>query len=259
MPVTVNASLQSLTLSATASQGAVLDGPMTTTVSSSTSMTPVLIHVVVISTSVSTSTSMTPLRLLDALMSTSVGAATSATGLMTIPAVMTTVVSISATAPALADPSYAWVVNWETNSSTTYENFAFNSFAQSLPGEYLGARADGIYVLDGDTDAGTSIQSSINFGRLDFGSQSIKSLVAAYIGAASNGRLYLKVRYSDERGEHEYIYAARRDDTHQRTQKVDIGRGIKGHLINFELYNSDGADFELRSVTFVVADIKRRV
>lgn len=152
------------------------------------------------------------------------------------------------------DWNVVWVVNAETGGSTRYENYAFNSFA-FIDGAYYGCRADGIYRLDGDTDAGDPIQAMVSFGKQDFGTSAMKSVTNAYVGLSSAGRMFLKVRV----GDHDYTYAARGSSEHLQAQRFDIGRGLRGTYIEFELYNADGDDFELASVEFVAIPLSRRI
>ena len=148
-----------------------------------------------------------------------------------------------------------WVVNAETSASSVYEGFAFNSYAV-IGGQLYGARSDGLYLLEGDDDDGVPIRASMSFGSTSFGTAMLKRMESAYIGVSSAGTMYLKVILKD--GEN-YTYAARRSDGFQAQQRFDVGRGIRASHLTFELYNSDGCDFELNTVTFVAAELTRKV
>lgn len=147
----------------------------------------------------------------------------------------------------------AWVIN-EAGQTTKYEGYGFNSYGL-FDGRYFGAKADGLYLLDGDTDSGASIRASINFGKKDFGSSAFKSVQACYLGVSADGEIYLKVTANDE----EYIYRARNTSEVLETQRVDIGRGIRANYITFELFNGDGCDFELSRVEVLAAELSRRI
>lgn len=147
----------------------------------------------------------------------------------------------------------AWVVNADSNASTRYDGFGFNSFA-AFGGKHYGCRADGVYLLGGANDAGRPIIGGVNFGQHDFGTQSLKSMDAVYVGVSSSGALFLKV--GD--GQKEYTYRARRNDPRMKTQRFDTGRGLRSNFFTFDLTN-DGDAFELDSVAFNVIASNRRI
>lgn len=148
-----------------------------------------------------------------------------------------------------------WVINAETGAATSYENYAFNSFGV-VAGVAYGARPDGLYLLEGDTDAGQPIRASLSFGETDFGTKQLKRMESAYLGVSSTGTMYLRVKI---RGGETYTYAARRSDDFMAQQRIDIGRGIRASMLTFEIYNSDGCDFELNTITFRAVELARRI
>lgn len=169
-------------------------------------------------------------------------------------AAMISEVLVAADVPGVA-PSQVWAVGLaETPATSTFENFAFNSFGV-IDGLPYGVREDGVYLLSGDTDNGEPIRASVSFGAQDFGSKTLKHLQRAYVGASSTGRMFLKVVAEGK----EYIYAARAAGGEMQQQRFDVGRGLKANYFTFELFNRDGGDFELDSVTFVAAEFKRRI
>lgn len=155
--------------------------------------------------------------------------------------------------PPFEDVAEVWVVSPD-GESTRYDNFAFNSFAK-IGKHYFGAKAGGIYLLEGDDDAGDPIEASINFGTQSFGSSAVKRIEAAYIGASSDGKIYLKVVANGE----EYLYAARDVSEHMATTRIGVGRGIAANYMTFFLYNSEGCDFRLEDIEFAALDMKRRI
>ena len=147
----------------------------------------------------------------------------------------------------------AWVVNAATRASTRYDRYGFNSFA-AWGGRHYGARADGIYVLQGSDDAGRPIASGVALGRHDLGTQALKGIDAVYVGVSSTGALFLKV--GD--GRSHYTYRARRHDPRMQVQRFDVGRGLRASYFTFEL-SSDADAFELDSVRFHVLAGQRRI
>lgn len=179
------------------------------------------------------------------------------TGLSTIgdaALLIDTIVQLGFGVPVLSSDNQVWVVN-EAGQMTRYEGYPFNSFCQIGP-QYYGAREDGIYLLEGDTDAGSPIRASINLGKVDFGTTLMKHVPNCYIGVASDDRMYLKVISNGQ----EYIYSARSSSDQMQTQRFDIGRGLRSNFMIFELLNKDGCDFELGSIEFIaIPSTSRRI
>ena len=153
------------------------------------------------------------------------------------------------------DDWQVWSVDWDSGSSTAYENFGFNSFA-TVGGSYFGARADGVYLLEGGDDAGDPIRASVHFGRHDFGTSQQKRVPNAYAGVSAGGDLVLRVQVD---GGQAYLYNARAVDVAQKVTRFDLGRGLKGSYYVFELYNEQGADFDLDSIEFLPVALTRRI
>ena len=156
--------------------------------------------------------------------------------------------------PAEAASPDVWVLNIESGGFTRYEDFAFNSYAK-IGDTYFGCKADGVYQLDGDTDAGDLIQAMVSFGKQNFGTSALKRITNAYVGVSSTGKLVLKVIADGA----EYDYVARDSSEYMQTQRFDTGRGLRLNQLEFELYNQDGDDFELSSVEFAVLTTERRI
>ena len=151
------------------------------------------------------------------------------------------------------DESEAWAVNTATSASTRYDSYGFNSFA-SFGGKHYGAKADGVYLLEGVNDAGQPIASGVSLGHHDFGTQSLKHISAVHVGLSSTGALFLKV--GD--GVNSYTYRARRTDPRMKVQRFDTGRGLRANYFTFDL-TSDSDAFELDSVRFEVLSSQRRI
>jgi hypothetical protein len=164
-----------------------------------------------------------------------------------------TTVVFSVADGAMQDIGVAWAVNTESSASTRYDTYGFNSFAL-VGGKHYGARQDGVYLLEGPTDAGAPITSGISLGKHDFGTQALKRMDAVYAGVSSTGALFLKV--GD--GKTSYTYRARRKDDHMRVQRFDTGRGLRANYFDLQLTSTADA-FELDSVTFHVLPSSRRI
>ncbi len=146
-----------------------------------------------------------------------------------------------------------WSVNAATGGSTAYEQYPFNSFAV-INGVSYGATADGIYELAGDTDAGEPIHAHLNMGQRNFGTPKLKTMPYAYLGAASDGAMVVRVTANGQT----YTYRARASGDMQ-TQRVDFGRGLRANYFTLELMNEGGADFDLDVSEFAATELSRRI
>lgn len=162
---------------------------------------------------------------------------------------------------ALDDGVYlAWVMNAETHAFTSYSNYPFNSFA-TIRGKTYGAKADGIYLLEGDTDAGAAIDAFARGGLTDLGSSKLKRMPSAYMGLTTSGRMVMKVTVVDDAGvRQEHWYALEdRPAGALRMGRVKLGRGLKSTYWGFELANVDGADFALDEISWYPLVLDRRL
>lgn len=67
----------------------------------------------------------------------------------------------------------AWAFNGQTFEPSVYSGFAFNSYAVE-DGVTYAAREEGIYILDGTTDAGAAIHSGVILSPSMFGTNNRK-------------------------------------------------------------------------------------
>ena len=150
----------------------------------------------------------------------------------------------------------AWVVRDDEKQATwRYANYTFDSFAQ-IAAHYYGVRADGVYLLEGTTDAGAAIAFSMNPGRQDFNSELRKRMEAAYLTVSSTGTMHLAV--TDDTG-NTYTYNTRRNDPTVMKQRIDVGRGMTGVYLGFSITNDSGAAFELSGYELVAIETTRRL
>jgi len=160
-----------------------------------------------------------------------------------------------------AELAQGWVLNTEGSMPISeYSNYTFNSMAYS-PDEMLGCNDNGLYILDGDTDAGTDIDAHITSLMLDFDTTRLKRMSAAYIGYTSTGQLLLKVR-SEEQGVYAERWYEAREDTAQPApsqNRMKIGKGLRSRYWTFELTNVAGSDFELDKVELYPIVLDRRI
>lgn len=140
-----------------------------------------------------------------------------------------------------------WVMNPEVFAVSTYSNYNFNSFAKHSNGKYLGANENGIYELDGTTDAGTYIESTIVTAAMDFGTSNLKQVTDLYIGYTSDGNIILKVRKD---GDVEVHYELSTYFNGLSTNRIKIGKGLVGRYWQFELVTKDNSSLNIDSIEF---------
>jgi len=153
---------------------------------------------------------------------------------------------------APGDNFTTWAVNPKIGAVTEYTNWQFNSFT-GMGSKYLGASADGLYELNGDSDNGQDIIAQLKSGWLQIGGSRFTSFKAAYLGVHGGGDFYLKLESGDGKT-HTYQVTAR----DMETTKVQMGKGLRARYFSYEL-TSVGQDFDLDSVEFVPIVARRRV
>ena len=146
-----------------------------------------------------------------------------------------------------------WAVNTRTNAITQYSDFAFNGFAQ-LGTRSVATARDGVYELEGDTDAGKPIIADVLSGLLQLNGTKLGGLKGAYLAMRGSGEVYLKIIDGDGV---ERVYAATVRPG-LGTTKISIGKGIRTRYLAFELITT-GQDFDLDGVEFVPMFSDRRV
>lgn len=192
---------------------------------------------------------------LDASAASALGASTTLDSTELLHAALSSIMSIGAAVPIFEQPVQSWVLNTANLASSSYEGFEFNSFGR-FAGRYVGARSDGLYLLEGDDDAGLPIRASMSLGKQNFGTTLLKRPEYAYIGVAASGDVFVKV--IDPQGD-SWLYRARRTSEAMQTQRADFGRGLRASYFEFEIYNADGGDIDLNTVEFRLAELSRRI
>jgi hypothetical protein len=156
--------------------------------------------------------------------------------------------------PDLHEDGVVWVVNMDTNASTKYEQYGFNSFF-TRNGIHYGVADDGIYELSGDDDAGQPIDALAALPRSNLGDGYLKNVPNFYVGVASTGKLILKAVADGQ----EYLYEARSSSEELSTHRIDLGHGLEGTFWQFTLMNQDGCDFKIADIEFEPVVRKRRI
>ena len=143
--------------------------------------------------------------------------------------------------------SCGYCVNLETKALTTYSDWDFTS----VSGNY-GTMDDGIYALN----ATGNVPWSVSFGKLNFKTDNLKHLPAAYIGVDSEEPLTLTVILPDGTS---YEYNARSASTDLKIQRIDPGKGLRANWFDLTLSNTTGSNFTLAKVSFAPTVSTRRI
>jgi hypothetical protein len=144
-----------------------------------------------------------------------------------------------------------WAVT-DGKQVSRYTGYGFNSFA-TIDGKHYGAKADGIYLLEGATDAGTDIDVGMVLGKLDFGTAKHKRVENVYVGVSTTKALYLKVTAEGQT----YTYQARSVSPKLQQQRFDPGKGLRANFFEFELIGK--GQVEISGVEFRAVPLSRRI
>lgn len=136
---------------------------------------------------------------------------------------------------------------------THYSSYNFDAFAQ-IGGHYYGVAADGVYLLEGESDEGREITARIDFGTQKLSSAELKSIPAVYAGMASTAAATLVV--GTRQGE--YRYVQRGHAPRLQTQRFDLGRGLRDTHYDFAL-EVPAAGLELDNMEFGATKSTRRI
>lgn len=152
------------------------------------------------------------------------------------------------------DVYLAYAFSPETNSTSTYTNYNFNS-STKFRNKYLFANSSGLYEYGGDTDDGSLIKMTLETSAISFGSSSLNQVPAIYLGVSNDDVVYLKVRV-DGRGECHYKLNKKSDGLD--TRKIDLGKGLIGRYFQFELITTSPV-FNLESIEFFPIELRRKI
>ena len=155
--------------------------------------------------------------------------------------------------PGISD-SRTWAVNLDTGTSSQYDGYGYNSFFER-DGKYYGVADDGIYLLEGEKDAGKSIAALLDQGLSDYGTFHTKKATDVYIACASGGRLQLKVVVDGV----EKVYQANSHSNTIKEHRVQISRSQLGSEWQLVWSNQGGDDFDISEIDFHIFPMNRRI
>jgi hypothetical protein len=160
-------------------------------------------------------------------------------------------------APSAVPTAYTTLnLNTLNRALTLYEGWQFNSMVE-FDGAYLAASADGIFKLEGDTDAGVLIDAAARLGVTDFGDPNVKKIDQAYFGYRAEGDLKLVI-ITDEHDVHEYrLESTGHEGVHNARAK--LGKGMRGRYYQVGFENENGGDFRIDQGELRAVALKRRL
>jgi hypothetical protein len=145
-----------------------------------------------------------------------------------------------------------WAMNTRNAAVSEYTQYSYTSFARRGT-RYLGTSDTGLYVLDGDTDAGSPIIAHLRSGLLQMNGSKFAGFKAVYLGMHGTGETLFRVVAGS--GE---TYTYRVVIQNMQSTKVRMGKGLRARYFAFEL-ESLGPDFDLDTVEFIPLTAQRRV
>lgn len=145
-------------------------------------------------------------------------------------------------------------MNLDTGATARYENFYFNSMAE-IDGKTYGINADGLFLLEGNDDAGAPIEACVALGRSDFGTDTLKHLSNIYASVKSETPVAAVVRA--ESGT--FVYEARGASERLAVQRIDTGKGLRETWYDIDLCNTVGSDIEIGAASVESAASRRRI
>jgi hypothetical protein len=152
----------------------------------------------------------------------------------------------------------AWAMNVKNKAVTQFTNFPFRAFVRWRDHYYGVGMAGGLYLLEGDTDAGTPIPWEWETGLDDLGSNAQKGISGLYIeGAIEAGATVTVV--NDKKQRYTYALHTSGAGSDRRTYRVITGKGIRTRNIGIGMANPNGGYMEVNLVSPKLVVSKRNV
>lgn len=158
-----------------------------------------------------------------------------------------------ATGATLIETANTWVLNIETNATSQYDNFGFNSFATTSDGRQLACAEDGIYAINQSVSSTDVVHTLVQFPKTNFGTSAATNVHEVWLGVASHDKLVIKT--ITEQGT--FYYTARTNTDTLDVSRVDLGKGVKSNYWDISLIGS--TDLELETIEFFPISTSRRI
>lgn len=150
-----------------------------------------------------------------------------------------------------------FVMNLSHFGVTEYENYPFNSVCDYHgTGLYIGASEKGIFLLDGEDDAGIGIDAVIATGTEDLWAVVMKRLREGWV-TMRGGPMVLEIVLDQGRLPSIFLDSQTfQDIVHE--ERIKLPRGLKNRFDSFIWHNVEGSDFDFESLRIFVDSIQRR-
>lgn len=153
-----------------------------------------------------------------------------------------------------------WVLNCDLQAITEYRNAQFESIAM-FKGRTYAAGEGGIFLLEGDDDAGENIDAWFTPFLTDFGTHRFKRMPDAWIGADNAGNLYVKVLTRDPATGaplEDWYRVEDKQGAGVEPGRVQVGRGLKSTFWGLTVANVSGGDFRVEDIVLRPVILDRR-
>lgn len=189
------------------------------------------------------------------LVAPAIAAAPWAVAWMTAPAARMT--AIGTAVVAVTHEAYAVNLRSEQegggNEVTHYTNYPFDRIVR-WRGSYYGMAADGLYLLEGNTDDDEPINWALRTGTTDFGRPEKKNTASAYMGGRLGGVATFTV-HTGEKLDSSYAYRSTRGATAQNYRQK-FGRGLDARYYAFQVEGN--GELEIDDLEIEVVQRARR-
>jgi len=159
--------------------------------------------------------------------------------------------------PAFVPFRKGFAVNLSHFGVTEYDNYPFNSFCDYHGmGIYIGASEQGIFLLDGDDDNGVKINAAIQMGTEDLWKDYIKRLREGFV-VIRGGPLQLQIVLDEGRLD-PVIRNLESVVNTMHEERIKFPHGLKNRFVSFIWRNLGGGDFDMESYRAMVDPITHR-
>ena len=142
------------------------------------------------------------------------------------------------------------------NEVTHYTNYPFTQILR-FEDSYYGVGSDGLYLLEGDTDAGAPIAWSFRTALSDFNSKQLKRVKSVYIGARLISEITVTLVVG-EKQELTYSYTTPRGNDAQN-YRVPFGKGVRTRYAALELSDTSGNFIEIDTLDLENETLERAI
>lgn len=168
---------------------------------------------------------------------------------------------------AVIHTATAWVMNTESTATAWYSNWPFTDMAQAGSKTYA-IGPEGLYVVGGESDAGTPIRARVEFDYTDFGGYNnegeprpnpdVSRVESVYLGMAYGAPVQLAVKVQGDPKTYRYT-TKRGPSSTPRNDRITPGKGLRSRYWKLAVENTDGGDFAITDMAADVATNNRRL